>query len=300
MSKDNTGLLIIGGIAAFLFLIPKETRQQILPSGGGVTTMDLGGITTGLPGLPEGGLNQLQQQIQAGLFNLQLQGMKSLFDIQLAGLRTAITNLPQPQELIPGLPGGGGLPGIQDIIDQFKEGLNLPTLPGLPALPGLPGITDQGKTEEGKEDKWGTTPYIERAFGERSIIEMIFGKHAISESGVYQDVKAFVERFTPGGDGREDTPEANQRLPQLAAPEKEAPVLGVYDIPGFQFPGGKRYFLPSGGETTRGIFKALQKKGYEFQVLTEAPDKPEAEVDTYSPTAADYSSPGSPWYGASM
>lgn len=284
MGKDNTGLLMIAGVAALFFLLPKEKVQQYLPSGGGATTIDLGGITTAIPGASEGvetGFSQLQQRLQQTMFDLQLQGMRSAFDFQLAGLKNLVTNLPGPQQIFSG---GSGLPSIQEIIDQVKGGLNLPDLPGLPGLPGMP---DQGKTEEGKEDKWGTTPYWQRIFGPPP---------AISEAGFYQD---FMNIFFPDrGDGKNDSPEASQNLPEPGQAKEF--TMGVFDIPGFQFPGGKRYFLPSGGETTWDIFQALRAKGYPYEEIFEAPDKPEAQIDAYAPTAADYSSPASPWYGAGM
>ncbi len=293
MSKDNTALLVIGAAVAGYFLAPKEIKDKI--TGGAapsITSIDLGGLTSGLPT----GVEDIGSKIQAGLFQLQLEGMKGLFDLQFQGLKNMVTNLPQPQQLISGITGGGGggFPTLPEIIDAVTGNLPTPDFPGLPDW----GKDEGGSPEPGKVEGIGFGEGFKDLIENVSLFEFIFGTD-IGETPFIEGIIGNPFGIF-GKDGREDNPEANQQLPGLPQLSDMPRSIGVVKE-------GLRtsYFLPSGAETTWDIANALRGKGYELieieaPVASEAPTKSEAGIDSYSPSAADYSNPSSPSYGASM
>lgn len=284
MGKDNTALLVIGAVIAGYFLAPKEIKDRI--TGGaapGITSIDLGGITTAIPQL-ETGFSDFQAQAQSALFNLQLQGMRAAFDLQLAGLKNMIPALPQPQQLISGLTGGdgGGFPTIPELIEAVTGNLPIPNLPGFPDW----GKDEGGTPDTGKVEGIGFGEGLADLMGNLSVMDWIFGTD-IGETSILKGLFG-IDFSGIGKDGREDTPEANQQTPEPRA-------ITIADLWG-----GDRFFLPSGAETTREIATALKGLDYDVEVVSEAPVASEASFASYSPSAAEVSSPSSAHYGASM
>lgn len=126
MKGKDIALLIGGGLAAYM-LIPKETRERLIPSGSG-SAMSLG-LDLNLP------------EIKMPSFNIG--------DIGIPQIPAIIPEIPDPRKLIPDIPEVPNvvpdIPGIKEILDIFKN-VDLTGKDGGGLLPGIPGVPDLAGT----------------------------------------------------------------------------------------------------------------------------------------------------------